>query len=174
MIRLTHRERWLIVGIAVLSMTWALYRLGVAPALERIETLKRVIPEKVGELERLRTNALEYATLQYNLERLRTKIVSQEKTLELLPFVESLVAECGLTRNVKVMKPVVTQSETGYQETVVEIEIENLTLRQLCEFLEKIQSPKILASVKRLYIKKNLATPGLLDSQVEVRNLKLT
>jgi hypothetical protein len=58
------------------------------------------------------------------------------------------------------------------QEIVVEIEMENVTLRQLCEFVEKIQSPNILANIKRFTIKKNPTNPDLLNSRIEVRNLK--
>ena len=64
--------------------------------------------------------------------------------------------------------------ETDYYETVVEIEMECLTLRQLLDFLLKIRSSKVLASTKRLYIKKNVKNTDLLDSVVEIRNIKLT
>ncbi len=170
--RLTRREYGLAVVVVVLTATWGLFALGLTPALERIETLKRVIPEKQNELDRLRIKAGEYVSLRDDLEGLRSKITSQEKSFELLPFIESLVEQCSLTQNVKTMKQVAAQSETDVQEIVVEIEIENVTLRQLCEFVEKIQSPNILASIKRLTIKKNLTNPDLLDSGIEVRNFK--
>lgn len=170
--RLTRREYWWAVGLVVLTATWAFYALGVTPALERIETLKRVIPEKQNELDRFRIRAGEYVSLRENLDGLRAMITSQEKTFELLPFIESLIEQCGLTQNVKTMNQVAAQSETDVQEIVVEIEMEKITLRQLCDFLEKIQSPNMLASVKRLTLKKNPANPNLLDSGIEVRNLR--
>ena len=170
--RLTQREYWLASGVAVLTATWVFFALGVTPALERMETLKRVIPEKQNELDRLRIKAGEYESLREDLEDLRAKIASQEKTFELLPFVESLVGECDLTQNVKTIKQVAAQPETDVQEIVVEIEMENVTLRQLCEFIEKIQSPNILANIKRFTIKKNPTNPDLLDSQIEARNLR--
>jgi hypothetical protein len=170
--RLTRREYWLAAGIVVLTAAWAFFALGVTPALERMETLKRVIPEKQNELDQLRIKAGEYESLREDLEGLHAKIASQEKTFELLPFVESLVKQCGLSQNVKTIKQVAALPETDVEEVVVEIEMENVTLRQLCEFFEKIQSPNILANIKRFTIKKNPTNPNLLDSQIEVRNLK--
>lgn len=171
--RLTQREYGLAAAVAVLTATWAFFSLGLTPALERMETLKRVIPEKQNELDRLRLKAGEYESLREDLEDLRAKIASQEQTFELLPFIESLVAQCGLTQNVKTMNQVAAQPEIDVQEVVVEIEMENVTLRQLCEFFEKIQSPNILASIKRSTIRKNPTNPDLLNSRIEVRNLKL-
>jgi hypothetical protein len=172
--RLTRREHWLGACLVIFVMLWALFALGVRPALERIETLNRVIPEKQSELERLRIEAAEYVALHDRLSGLRTKIASQEETFELVPFAESLVQECGLTEHVVTMKQQVSQLEANYHETVVEIQMESLTLRQLLEFLLKLQSSKVLANTKRLYIKKNLTNTDLLDSIVEIRNLKPT
>lgn len=172
--RLTRREYWLAAGLVAFIAAWAFYAIGVGPALERIETLNRVIPEMQNDLEKLRTKAGEYTTLNDSIEDLRTKIASQEETFELLPYAESLVQECGLTKNLVTMKQQTSQLETNYHETVVEIEMENLTLRQIFDFLQKIQSSKVLARTKTLYIKKNLKNVDLLDSVIEIRNLKLT
>jgi hypothetical protein len=172
--RLTHREYWLAAGLVAFAAALAFYVVGVGPALERVETLNRVIPEKRSELERLRIKTGEYIALHDSIEDLRTKIALQEKTFELLPYAESLIQECGLTKNVVTMKQQASQLETNYHETVVEIEMENLTLRQLFDFLQKIQSSKVLARTKTLHIKRNLTNADLLDSVVEIRNLKLT
>ena len=172
--RLTHREYWLTAGLIAFAAAWAFYVAAVSPALERIETLNRVIPEKQSELERLRINIGEYIVLHDVIEDIRTKIALQEKTFELLPYAESLIQECGITKNVVTMKQQASQLDTNYLETVVEIEMENLTLRQLFDFLQKIQSSKVLARTKTLHIKRNITNSELLDSVVKIRNLKLT
>ena len=172
--RLTQREYWLAAGLVALVAAWAFYTVGVGPSLERIETLNRVIPEKQSELEKFRIKTGEYIALHDSIEDLRIKIALQEETFELLPYAESLVQECGLTKNLVTMKQQASQLETNYHETVVEIEMENLTLRQLFDFLRKIQSSKILAKTKTLHIKRNPTNANLLDSVIEIRNLKLT
>ena len=172
--RLTRGEHLLAAGVVVLMAVWALFALGVTPAIERIETLKRVIPERQSELERLRVYAKEYTALRKDIEGLRTKIASQDKTFELLPFIESLVQQCDLTQNLVTMEQVASLPETDYQEIVVEMEMENLTLRQLCDFLLKVRSSEVLTSTKKVSIKKNLANPDLLDSRLEIRNLRPT
>jgi general secretion pathway protein M len=171
--RLTRREYWLVVGLAAFAAAWAFYVVGVGPALERIETLNRVTPEKQSELEKLRIKTGEYIALHDSIEDSRKKIALQEKTFELLPYAESLIQECGLKKNVVTMKQQASQLETNYNETVVEIEMENLTLHQLFTFLQKIQSSKNLARTKTLHIKRNLTTTDLLDSTIEISNLKL-
>jgi len=58
-------------------------------------------------------------------------------------------------------------------ETIVEVKLENLTLKQLVDFLRKVESSRALARTKSLYIKKNLTNTEMLDSVIEIHNPKL-
>ena len=174
MIRLTKREKMLAVALAVFAGGWGLYALAVKPALERTRTLRRVISEKQDELVRLRATSNEYISLRDNLDSVRTKMVSQEKGFELLPFLETMIREQGLSSKVAVMKQRVLQLGTDHSDTVVEVRLENLTLKQIIDFLRKVESSKVLARTKSLYIKKNLTNKEMLDSVIEIHNPKLT
>ncbi len=170
MIRLSHREKLLVVAVAVLVSAWLLFAFAVKPAIERTETLTRVISEKQGELQKLHARSNEYIFLRDSLGNLYTKVSSQEKEFELLPFLESLIRDCGLEA-VK-MEQHVSQLDQKYYETIVEIRLEALTLRQLVDFFWKVESSEVLAKIKTLYIKKNLTNKDLLDSVVEIHNVK--
>ena len=174
MIRLTRREKMLAVALAVLAGGWGLFALAVKPALERTRTLRRVINEKQEELVKLRAGSNEYIFLRDSLDNLRAKVASQEKNFELLPFLETMLQENGLAKKVGTMKQRVLQLGANHYETVVEIRLENLTLKQLIDFLRNIESSNDLTATKSLYIKKNLTNTETLDSIVEIHNPKPT
>lgn len=173
MIRLTRREKLLAFAVMAFTAAWGLYAFAVKPAIDRIDTLSRVIPEKQNELEMFRTEAGEYVALRDSLKTLHTKIALQEKSFELLPFLESLIQKCDIATKVATMKQQVSQLEPNHCETIVEIEMQNLTLNQLVNFLWQVESSNVLARTKSLYIKKNSTNKDLLDSLIEVHNLKL-
>ena len=174
MIRLTRREKLLAIALAILVGGWGLFALAVKPALERTRTLRRVISEKQDELGKLRATSNEYIFLRDNLDNVRAKVASQEKEFELLPFLESMIRENGLAKKVATMKQQVLQLGPSHSETIVEVRLENLTLKQLVDFLRKVESSEVLARIKSLYIKKNLTNTDLLDSVVEIHNPRLT
>ena len=174
MIRLTRREKLLAGGLVIFIAAWSLFTAGVKPALARIETLNRVIFQKQQELEKLRARSKEYIFIRDGLDNLRTKVASQQKTFELLPFLESLIEECGLAKNVATMKQQVLPIDSNYSETIVEVRLEKLSLRHLVDFLGKVESSEVLARTKSLYIKRNAINKDLLDSVVEIHNAKLT
>ena len=173
MIRLTRREKMLAGGLVVFAAVWSAFAVGVKPALARIETLNRVIFQKQQELEKVCTKSKEYIYLRDSLDNLRTKIASQQTTFELLPFLESLIEECGLSENVSSMKQHVLEIDSNYSETIVEVRLENLSLRNLVDFLCKVETSQVPARTKSLYIKKNATNKDRLDSVVEIHNAKL-
>jgi general secretion pathway protein M len=171
MIRLTRREKLLAGGLVFFTGVWSLFTAGVKPALARIETLNRVISEKQQELEKLRAGSKEYIFLRDSLNNLHMKIASQNEIFELLPFLESLVEECGLTENIAIMKQQESPIDTNYSETIVEIRLENLSLNRLVDLLYKIESSQVLAGIKSLHIKKNATDKNSLDTVIEINNV---
>lgn len=173
MIRLTRREKLLALALAIFTGGCLLFAFAIKPALARTKTLRRVISEKQDELGKLRATSNEYIFLRDSLDNVRTKVASQDKGFELLPFMESLIREHGLAKKVATMKQQVLNLGPGHSETIVEVKLENLTLKQLVDFLRKVESSRALARTKSLYIKKNLTNTEMLDSVIEIHNPKL-
>jgi len=173
MIRLTRREKLLIIVSAVFITVWAIYAFAVKPVVARMETLERIIPQKQRELVMLRAKCEEYAMLHGSLDGLQARVASQKEGFELLPFLESLIHQCGLAENVVMMKPHTVLLESNYRETIVEIKLENLTLSQLVDFLGKVESSNVLVKTRTLHIKRNLTNRDLLDATLEVHSAKL-
>ena len=174
MIRLTRKEKFLTVALAIFAALWLLFNFAVEPARERIKTLNRLIPEKQNELEKLCARSKEYIFLRDGLGRLRTKIASQQDNFELLPFLEGLVRQSGLEEKVASMKQNILPLETEYCQTIVEVRFQGLTLSQLVDFLCKVESSQLPVKTKTLHIKKSPTNAELLDPVVEIHNARLS
>ena len=174
MIRLTRREKLLAGGLIIFVAVWSLYALAISPALDRIKTLDRIISEKKQELEQVREISKEYIYLNNGLNNLNTKVDSQRETFELLPFLESLIDECGLSKNVETMKRQILQIDSNFSRIIVEVRLERLSIGRLVDFLSKIESSHARVRTKSLYIKKNRGDKNLLDSVIEIHNVELS
>jgi len=172
MIRLRRREKLLAAGLLTFVAVWSLFALVINPAIDRIETLNRVISEKQRELEDVREISKEFTYLNSTLDYLHTKVDSRQETFELLPFLESLIEECGLTGNFETMKRQVLEIDSSYSEVIVEVRLESLSIGRLVDFLSKIDSLQAQVRTKSLYIKRNMANKNLLDVVIEVYNIE--
>jgi hypothetical protein len=174
MIRLTRRERLIAITSAAFIVAWIIFTFTIKPALARAQTLSRVIPEKQHELQKLHTKSREYIALRRGMQSIRKKVTTQNESLGLLPFLESLIQEHGLAEKVVTMKQRILELEPGYSDVVIELELENLTLSQLINLLQQIQTSNIMTQVENLHITKNRANSNLLNFSSEIHSPKFT
>jgi len=174
MIKLTKREKILGFTLMGVGTVLLLYVFLVEPALERVNTLSRVIPRKKNDLTKLRNKADEYTALHNKLENLRAQTASQEKTFKLLPALEAQLKKCGLSDNIVTMEQQVVPLKNSYEKTVVEISLKELSLSQLIDFLSKTKSSNRLVKTNTLHIKNNPKKKRMLDVTVEVYVVNLS
>jgi len=168
---LNPREKRVVIGGSAALALLIAFQAVLRPALDRIETLKRVVPVKQAELTRLRSGVAEYAALRGEVKRLRGRIAGQRKDFGVLTFLEGVQKACGLADRVAYMKPAtVASSDSAYVETRVEIKIENVSLRKLTLFLARIDSNEALVGVRSLHIR-TAAKESALDAVVRVTSL---
>jgi type II secretory pathway component PulM len=169
MMQVTPRERRLSLGLIVILAAWALYALAVRPACDRIRTLQRIIPEKQAQLRQLQTQSAQYTALRSELAQRQTKMTSPGSDFQLLPFLETLVERHKLAKNVVTMEP-----DTRQPAETVAIELRDITLKQLIDFLSAVQTSEPTVRVGSLHIRKNPNNEALLDSTVGISSPKLS
>jgi type II secretory pathway component PulM len=168
MIVLTKRERWLGLGLAAVVSVSCLYAVVIRPTCHRIQTLERIIPDKQNELHALEAKSVEYTTLCKGFEDFRAKAAAQDPNFELPTYLETLLDKHGLTKNIVTMAPDVLQLRPDYSETVVKIELDGVSLKQLVGFLKEIETSQVCTQIGSLHISRNLTDDSLLDSTVEI------
>lgn len=156
------------VGLAAVIAVWALYAVAIKPARSRIRTLQRVIPEKQAQLQELQARSEEYMALQERFQMLRAKMASQERDFQLLPFLETMIERHELAGNVVTMQRDILRPQPDYSEVVVTIELQDVSLRQLVDFLTAVEASEAVIQVGSLHIRKDATNETLLDSTVGI------
>lgn len=173
MMQLTKRERLLAAGLVLGVGVWALYGLALRPATERIQTLQRLLPEKQAQLRDLQAKSAQYVALRNEFAQTRARLADQEPNFELLPYLERMIEQHKLSKNVGRMEPDTVQSQPDYSETIVTIDLHDISLKQLVDFLTAVETTKSNVRVGTLNIRKNAKSDALLDSTVGICSPKL-
>ena len=71
------------------------------------------------------------------------------------------------------MKPTANEIDEGFNESIVEMKMERVTLDQLVAFLVKIESEEKIVSIQRISIQENGQEDGLLDSVLSIKTFEL-
>ena len=162
---------WASTGFFV-ACCWALYALAVKPARDRIRTLQRIVPEKQAQVHQLQALSAQYTALRNGLTQRQTKTAAPGPDFQLLPFLESLIERQKLTKNMVTMEPDTRQLQLGDGEAVT-IELRDISLRQLIDFLSAIQTSESAVRVGSLHIRKNPNNETRLDSTVGISSPRL-
>jgi hypothetical protein len=173
MIRMNPRERRLGIGLVVALGVWTAWTFAVEPTQERIRTLERILPEKQTQLRELTAQGIEYVAIENKFKDLRTRMASQDPGFQLLSFLESMIARHKLAGHTTKRQDVL-QPQPDYSETVVTIEMQDITPKQLITFLTAVETADAVVQVGSLHICKDVTNDALLDCTVAIHNPRMT
>jgi len=166
--QLTKRERTVVVAGACFLVLLVILQFIVRPTTERISMLGRVVADKRDVLTDLRAKSLEYKTLAEEVDRLRSMISQQQESRTMLSAIERIGEASGLSENVLSLKPTTVTMDEEYEETVVEIRLDRITLAQLVEFLAKLESLGRAGGIKALEVRHADRSEGALRAVVQL------
>ena len=161
--RLEQRERFFLWGGIIFVCGFLFFQGVISPYLEARQKLER-------SLVRARNDVLEMAILQDQYQDLRvrqgeiSRLIDQRRAgFSLFSFLEQQANAVRVKNRVTYMKPSTTELEDGFQESAVEMKLEQITLKQLVDFLTRVESLEQVVLVKRLAVQKNKKENDLLD-----------
>ena len=161
--RLEKRERIFLWGGILFVCGFICFQGIVSPHLEARQKLEK-------SLIRAKNDVLEMAILQGQYRDLTerqgeiSRMIDQRKAgFSLFSFLEQQANAVKVKNRVTYMKPSTTELEDGFQESAVEMKLEQITLKQLVEFLTRVESLEQVVVVKRLAVQKNKKENDLLD-----------
>jgi type II secretory pathway component PulM len=155
--RLAKREKLVVFGGTGLLVSLLVWQFAVRPVMERASTVRRVVAEKREVLAQLRAKRLEYEKLQTERGRLHAMVARQQGNRRILSSIESARKTCGLSENVLSMKPATAAIDNAYEEVVVDVRLEGLTLAQLAQlvsFLSQLGAADATGGVTALEVRR--------------------
>jgi type II secretory pathway component PulM len=164
--RVSGRERIVLVLGGCLAGVLLLYLFAIDPALKRTRELDRLIPQKERELAELRLLHKEMDSLKGMRALMIQKIPGNERNLPPLAKLDGWIEQSGLRSQVRSIKPA-PASGGGAEALTVELQLEKADLPQLTRFLFEIQSGGG-ARIARMGVKPRYTTPRFMDVSLQM------
>lgn len=166
--KFARREKYFISAAAVFIGIFCLLQFVVFPFFDTRGRLQRGVSAKKGALEEIARLSSEYNRYQRSSQDIQKVIANRRKRFTLFSFLEGKAGEAGVKEYIKYMKPSISKETGIYQESMVEMKLEEITLNQLVGYLYRIESHENVVSIKRASIKKNKKKPGYLDIILQI------
>ncbi len=170
--KLAKREKYLVILTGAVIFLIIVFEFLISPFLEAKVKLKNGVKEKEAALEEMFLMRAEYNALKNTSQDLQDIIARRRESVTLFSFLEKQAGQADIKGNISYMKPSVSQGTGPYKESMVEMKLIGITLKQLADFLYCIESPQDVISVKRISIKENTKESGYLDVILQVLTLE--
>ncbi|MCP9456265.1 MAG: type II secretion system protein M [Nitrospira sp.] len=166
--QLSHRERILVLAGGVIVGMSLLFVLVVDPLLDSYDQLNRQEARKRKDLREFMVLAQEYTAKQAQLVQAEQRLPEAGGQFSLLAFLEEAAGAAKMRDHIAGMQPQVQPSSNGYEETAVDLRLENVSLPQVLDLLVAIDQAPYDLQVQHLKIRPKFDDPTRLETTIRV------
>jgi len=160
-------RRALVIGISALAL-FLLVQFVLFPLLDKRKRLNRGISIRQKGLVEMQEMQSRYTQLSRQSNTLEQLVSRRSGEFGLFSFLEKMAAEAEVKENIAYMKPSDATGDGELQQSMVEMKLNAINLKQLVSFLERIESPENIVELKRISIQENKKQEGTLDVIMQV------
>jgi len=161
--KLSKREGYLVTAASVVVAGFVLFEFLFSPFLERMAALRAGIEARGRSLRQMSELSNRYREIT-DASRERGRLIGKRaKGFTLFSFLERAAGECSVKDRIKYMKP-----SSSPHESMVEMQMEEITLKQLVDYLQRIEYGDGLIRIKRISVRESRRETQYLDAVMQV------
>jgi general secretion pathway protein M len=166
--KLGKREKTFVAGGAGLLALFALIQFALVPFFENKKKVSSALDRQEKVLKEMILLSKEYEGLKGDTEVMKGALERRSPDFTLFSFLERKAREAGVRQNIKSMNTTRGMTTGAYEETLVDVRLEKLTLKQLVQFLYYADSADDAVGVKKITVNKSQESPEYLTVLVQM------
>lgn len=171
MAKISQRDRLFLLAGAVFLLLFLIMQFAVFPLIDNRARLRQGIAERENALVEMKELQTRYRELHSQANSLVDQLGSRNAGFSLFAFLEQNATKTDVKKNIAYMKPSELADDGPFKEVYVEMKLQAITLKQLVDFLQLVESPENIVALKRLSIQENKKETDTLDVILQVVSL---
>jgi len=167
-IRLAKREKYIVSIAACLISFFILLNFLIFPFFKERERLNKGIKTAEEDLKEIADLSVVYQGYQKGSTDIKRILSRRDKGFTLFSYLEKAAGEVQVKDHIEYMKPSSSKGSGLYEESTVEMKLNEINTDQLVKYLYEIEEPEDLIFIKRISISDNKKQEGYLDSVIQV------
>ena len=170
--RLEKREKLVLFSGVIFVIAFIVFQSMIIPYLDARETMIRSLKKNETELVDIQLLRKEYLELKSRQGDIEKRLANRASGFSLFSFIEEQAAATRVKDQVTYMKPSSNEIDEGFNESIVEMKVEQVSLEQLVSFLRRVESEEKIVSVQRISIQESGQDDGLLDTVINIKTFE--
>jgi len=170
--KLDAKQRKLVAGTAIFVIIALVMEIAVFPFWDAKEKLSKAISvnqKKLGEMNEL---SKEFASLEEKTAIIKRVIATHGANATLFSFLEKRATQANVRGRIKSMNSSRGMQSASFEESLVDMKLEKITIKQLTDFLFFAESPADLVRIKKITVTKMKESPEYLNAQIQISSLQ--
>lgn len=168
---LDKRQRYMLaaaVAVVVLALILELVIFPIGDALARV---RRSVAANEVKLAEMRQIDAEFARQRNQFASLQQVFSTRGKDFSLFSYLERCALQARVKGNIKQMSASRGTQTATFEEALVNLHLEQITVKQLTEFLYLVESPDQWVKIKKINVAKMKDSPEYLSAQMQIASI---
>lgn len=171
--KLDKKQRYMVAAAIVVVALALVLELIIFPIGEAMAKVKRYVATNEVKLAEMMQLDAEFARHRNMLASVNQVISARGTNFSLFSYLEKKAAEARVKGNIKQMSASRGTQTASFEEALVDLRLEKITIKQLTEFLYLVESPDELVKIKKITVNKMKDSPEYLSAQMQVSSIVL-
>ena len=163
---LDTRQRYLIIFCAVALVIALVLAFAVFPMWDARAKIKKTTSSGLKKLEELVKIDADLTAQEAQISRIKQTLASRRADFTLFSYLEKKAVAVNVRGRIKQMSSVPGVKSPSFEETLIDLRLEKITIRQLTDFLYQVESPAEMIRIKRITIDKMKESPEYISAQL--------
>lgn len=160
-----RQRRLAAFGAALLALALVL-KFAVFPLWDAKAKIKKSIAVNSQKLEEVIRLDADFAAQDAKIAQIRQAMAARRPDFTLFSHLEKKAQAVGVKGSIKQMNSVPGLKSEAFEEALVDMKLEKLTLKQLTDFLYQVESPSDMIKIKRITVSKMKESPDYISVQL--------
>lgn len=164
--KLEPRQRNFAVICAAALAVILILALVVFPLWDARAKMKKSITANTRKLAEMEKIDADYAVADAQIARIKSAVLSRQADFTLFAYLEKKALAAGVKGSIRQMNSMQGVKSPSFEESLIDLKLEKITIRQLADFLYQIESPAELIRIRRITVTKMKETPEYVSAQM--------
>lgn len=165
---LSKRDRTTLMIGGVVLLLFIVVQFVLFPLIDKRKRLARSIAVREREIVEMQSMQQKYGQLHEQSNSLEKQLKNRADEFSLFSFLEKMATQSAIKDHIAYMKPSSVTGEGMLRQIMVEMKLQSIGIQQLVDFLNHIESPENVVTIKRISIQENKKEKGTLDVLIQV------
>ena len=170
--KLDKRQRYIIAGAAAFVLVALILELIIFPLRDANAKIRQTLQINQKKLDEVIKLDAEFSGQEAKIAKIKNVMSTRKADFSLFSYLEKKAIQAGVRGNIKYMNSSKGSQSAAFEESLIDMKLEKITIKQLGDFLYYAESPADLVRIKRITVNKMKESPEYLSAQMQIASVQ--